>query len=204
MNDTTHTRRQILRTTGLVGLGSLVGLTGTASANDKPGAKPGKGNDYGNGNGLGVWLNEPAEFRESPLWTDGVHDYTGTSSVDVTVGEMVPVEIPGFYTGPAAVGFGPKAIEVSTGTTVVWHWVEDPFEIPHNVVSLKEMGGDPVFQNPEGVVYQPGMTYERTFEEPGNYLYYCVPHGAPFPVDGPFGEAYNEFGMRGAVVVTDE
>jgi plastocyanin len=62
-----------------------------------------------------------------------------------------------------------------------------------------------LFANPDDAVYDPDLTYEMTFDEPGNDLYYCTPHGAAFEVEdfrGPL--VYTEFGMRGAVIVTDD
>ena len=200
----TVNRRSVLKTAGALSLLSTVGV-GTALA----GKPERKGNNFGNGNGVGAFLNEPAFYKPSPVWADGVVDMTGQDTVDVVNGAMTNVEIPDFPLSMVPVAFDPVAVEVSPGTEVVWTWQEYPEgfpEIPHNVVSLKEDdNGDPLFENPEGVVYDPGLTYSVTFDEPGNYLYYCTPHGAPFEVLDFRGETvYNEFGMRGAIIVSDE
>ncbi|MDS0301112.1 plastocyanin/azurin family copper-binding protein [Halogeometricum sp. S1BR25-6] len=198
----TSNRRTVLKTVGTLSLLSTVGV-GTAL-----GAKPErKGNNFGNGNGVGAFLNEPALYKPSPVWADGVVNATGQDTVEVVNGAMTNVTLPGFPP-MLPVAFDPVAVEVSPGTEVVWTWQEYPEgfpPIPHNVVSLKQDGNGPLFENPDGVVYQPGLTYAVTFDEPGNYLYYCTPHGAPFEVPNFEGETvYNEFGMRGAVIVTDE
>lgn len=44
-------------------------------------------------------------------------------------------------------------------------------------------------------------TFEVTFDERGNHLYYCTPHGAPFEICHQGRCFYNPFGMRGAVQV---
>lgn len=194
-------RRNVLKAAGAVGAASLVGTGGVA------GAKPErKGNGFGNGNGVGVFLNERAEYKPSPVWSGGVVDRTGRSRVEVVVGAMTAVDFPPEPDVPALpVAFAPQAVEVSPGTTVVWTWPTHPAPvppIPHDVVSL-DVG---LFDS--GVRLPGGPNFEYTFDDVGNYLYYCTPHGAPFPVH-PHGApedvtVYNEFGMRGAVLVSDD
>lgn len=46
---------------------------------------------------------------------------------------------------------------------------------------------------------RPPRHFDVTFDDPGNLFYHCTFGGAPLEVEGPFGEAYNEFGMRGEV-----
>ena len=158
----------------------------------------------GSGDSLGAFINDEAELKETPFWTGNVDDRTGDSGpIVIENGAMTPVDVPN---GPPAlpVAFDPLVVEVSTGTTVRWEWQDTTPPIPHNVVSVEMDGGAPLFANPEGVVYQPGLTYDYTFDDPGVYPYYCTPHGAPFPVGSVFGgEVLNEFGMRGAVIVSD-
>jgi len=55
-------RRSVLKTVGALSLFSTLGV-GTAL-----GAKPEqKGNNFGNGNGVGAFLNEPALYKPSPV-----------------------------------------------------------------------------------------------------------------------------------------
>jgi plastocyanin len=201
-NSPTLNRRSVLKTVGALSLLSTVGVGGALAAKPER-----KGNNFGNGNGIGAFLNEKALYKSSPVWSDGVVDMTGQDTVEVVNGAMTNVDLPGFPP-MLPVAFAPVAVEVSPGTEVVWTWAEYPEgfpPIPHNVVSLKEDDNGPLFANPEGVVYQPGLTYGVTFDEPGTYLYYCTPHGAPFEVENFEGKmVYNEFGMRGAVIVADE
>lgn len=204
--DSGVTRRSAVKTAGAVGLFSLAGFTGTAAAKNEE-------KSYGNGNGIGSFLNEAAEYKETPIWTGEVADMRGEPIVTIENGAMTSVELPGFPP-ELPVAFDPLVVQVSPGATVRWEWIASTPPIPHNVVSLDETeDGSPLFENPEtgvdgngdptNVVYDPGLSYEYTFEDRGNYLYYCTPHGAPFPVTNFQGnEVYNEFGMRGAVKVT--
>ena len=70
--------------------------------------------------------------------------------------------------------FRPARIEISAGTTVEWK-NDDP--LPHTVTAT-----DGSFASP---LIEPGQTWRRTFDKPGEYAFYCTPH--------PF--------MRGVVVV---
>jgi plastocyanin len=209
-------RRRVLKTltTAIVGGAAL---TGSAAAKEGDA----RSNHYGNGNALGAFLNEEAEWKEAPVWDSGVTDRTGRGTVDVAVGAMTPVDIPDPEAPPEGpLAFAPRAVEVSPGTTVRWTWVSNPlgFPIPHDVVSLVDDDGDPVLEPDGDPSYASPLlgyksapdaeepdeedlpTFEVTFTETGNHLYYCTPHGAPFEVHGH----YNLTGMRGAVIVSDE
>lgn len=101
---------------------------------------------------------------------DGTHDYTGQDEVTVTVGA-----------GNGLV-FGPAAILIDAGTTVVWEWSGKGGA--HNVVANDETfnSGDPIAEE--------GATFEHTFEdvsEGDSFNYYCTPHKA--------------VGMKGAVAI---
>ena len=96
-------------------------------------------------------------------------DLRGESNVTVGVGEIEGVE-PLF-------AFDPPAIHVETGTTVTWEWRDDH---AHTVTHVDE-------EFDSGVLDGEGTTYEYTFEEPGIYLYICLPHEG--------------LGHKGAVVV---
>lgn len=192
-------RRGLLRTAGLVGVTSLVGLPGTAiAAGDK-------GNGFGNGNGVGAFLNERAAYKDRPVWSGGVVDMTGRENVEVVVGAMTSVDVPDAPFDELPVAFAPQAVKVSPGTVVTWTWptYSPPVPpIPHDVVSLEEG----LFNS--GMNFPGGPDFMHTFADAGTYLYYCTPHGAPFPVhphgEPPDARIYNEFGMRGAVLVVDE
>ncbi|RLM84059.1 halocyanin domain-containing protein [Halobellus sp. Atlit-38R] len=100
---------------------------------------------------------------------DGIVDETGNSEVAIAVGAEA---------NGGNWGYGPAAVRVSTGTTVVWEWSGRGG--PHDVVaedgsfSSEQMNGS-------------GHTYTQTFEESGVVKYYCTPH--------------RTLGMKGVVVV---
>jgi len=96
-----------------------------------------------------------------------ITDATGRSEVSVAVG------------AGDGYAFGPAAVRVDAGTTVVWEWTGGGGL--HNVVAEDGAfdSGDPVSGR--------DATFEHTFGDSGTYLYYCNPHKA--------------LGMKGAVVV---
>ena len=78
-----------------------------------------------------------------------------------------------------SLAFAPQEIVVPAGTTVVWT-NEDTFQ---HTVTADDGSFDLGF-------YGPGQTVSMTFDTPGTYGYYCIPHGSP-----------GGFGMAGAVIV---
>jgi halocyanin-like protein len=97
-------------------------------------------------------------------------DWTDRGEVTVTVGTAA---------NGGNNGFGPAAITVSSGTTVVWEW--NGKGMPHNVVAEDES-----FDSGAAVI-EDGTTFSHTFEETGVHRYFCLPHKAQ--------------GMKGVVVV---
>ena len=87
---------------------------------------------------------------------EDVADRTDADEVRVEVGA-----------GPQSLAFGPAAVRVSPGTTVVWEWTGKGGR--HNVV--EENGS---FESP--LYVSPGRTFEQTFEESGVVKYLCAPH----------------------------
>jgi plastocyanin len=70
--------------------------------------------------------------------------------------------------------FVPGRVQITAGTTVIWR---NDDQLIHTVTA-----NDKSF---DSGLMQPGKTYRRTFDKPGTYPYYCMPH--------PF--------MKGVVVV---
>jgi halocyanin-like protein len=180
--DGDRTRRTVLRTATAAAAALLAGCTGsgggTATAPESGGGDGGNGNGNGNdgssddsdasGSGSGGapsfdgWLSNASNY-------DGVVDRTGASEVTVKVG----VEANG-----GAFGFGPAAVRVDPGTTVVWEWTGEGSM--HDVVAK-----DGRFESEQ--TDEAGHTYARTFEETGTTKYACTPH--------------RTLGMKGVVVV---
>ena len=84
-------------------------------------------------------------------------------------------------------GFDPKIATIEPGQTVTW---ENTSDVDHTVTAYEDEIPDSAtyfasggFESEraarnhvtEGLI-APGGEYEHTFEEPGAYEYYCVPH----------------------------
>lgn len=94
--------------------------------------------------------------------------------------------------------FTPETIEVSSGEVVKWF---NDTEEAHTVTAVADSlpegaeyfssGGatseDDATGNLSAELIEPGESFEWTFDEPGTYRYYCIPHEGD--------------GMRGSVVV---
>lgn len=218
MNQYRYTnRRTVLKATG--GLLSIAGLSGTAAATRT------RDKTYGNGNGIGAFLNEEAMFKESPVWDTGVADKTGQNEVDVLWGGLTDVVHPETgETVPGPWGVDPRAVKVSPGTDITWTWYDGPGAIDaHHLVSFFDppyeeefptpFEGDP-HEHPGGeeeffVHADLGDSFTYTFDEVGTYLYFCFPHGTPYefnvsPPDEPEFLVENLFGQRGVVKVVDD
>ena len=108
-------------------------------------------------------------------WFDDVSNYDGV--VDRTGESEVTVEVGASGNG-GNFAFGPAAVRVDPGTTVVWEWTGNGGS--HNVVA-----DDGSFESE--MVGDAGHTFEQTFEQAGVSKYVCTPH--------------ETMGMKGAVVV---
>jgi halocyanin-like protein len=167
MSEQRVTRRTVLGGTvavvaGLAGC-SGGGGGGSGSDGDESTATPaGDGGSGGSADAVEEYLSDTGNY-------DGIVDETGTSEVIVTVGTEA---------NGGNFGFGPAAVRVSTGTTVVWEW--NGLGSSHNVVAE-----DGSFESE--LAAEEGYTFSQTFEEPGTVEYYCTPH--------------RTVGMKGVVVV---
>ncbi|WP_254824623.1 halocyanin domain-containing protein [Haloglomus halophilum] len=105
-------------------------------------------------------------------WFDGVDNFDG--EVDRTGQDETRVMV-GVDDGLA---YGPPAIIITPGTTVVWEWTGNGGG--HNVVS-----DDGIFESE--LTKEAGHTFEQTFDDSGLFRYFCTPH--------------SDLGMRGGVRV---
>lgn len=64
-----------------------------------------------------------------------------------------------------ALSFRQAKVTVSVGTTI--RWVNRDL-VPHTTTSVGDVW--------DSSLIQPGETFEFTFEEEGEYAYFCVPH----------------------------
>ena len=157
-------RRLFMRETVVGGTAAAVAASGTAAAQEEDGNESdgnesdgeGGGNESdGEGGGGNV---EPAwsEFVTGANNYDGTEDMRGQGEVTVDVG------------AGDGLAFGPAAIWIDTGTTVIWEWTGEGGG--HNVAAVE--GGD--FAS--DISSEEGFTFEQTFEEAGIIEYECEPH----------------------------
>jgi len=191
----TSNRRTVLKTVG-TGIAASAVFTSSANADKR-------------GKGIGAFLNAEAVFKDRPVWDSGVADKTGESAVEVLVGTLTSVDIPedlfpgGDPPEQGPFGYDPRAVKVSPGTEVTWTWVSGH----HSVTSYNASADSPEDHGQEFDDHSEDAqnTFSHTFDEVGTYLYFCHPHGTPYPVPfGPLGEVPNHVGMRGAVKVVDD
>ncbi len=97
-------------------------------------------------------------------WFDDAMNFEGT--IDMTGEDEVTVEV---GAGDVGLAFGPAAIHVDPGTTVVFEWTGEGGG--HNVVE-QETGDRYESERTE----EAGTTYEVTYETDGISKYVCVPH----------------------------
>jgi halocyanin-like protein len=112
-------------------------------------------------------------------WFDDVDNYDGV--VDARGQSEVTVDV-GAQGNGGAFAFGPAAIRVDPGTTVVFEWTGEGGQ--HNVVTEEGVSLESELTD------EAGFTFEHTFQEEGVTTYYCEPH--------------RSLGMKGAVVVGDQ
>jgi plastocyanin len=86
-----------------------------------------------------------------------------------------------FTVSMAGTNYSPDEITIPVGSTVVW---TNTGTMAHTVT-----GDDDSFAS--GIL-EPGETFSYTFNEPGEFQYYCEFHGDP-----------GRLGMAGVVIVTD-
>jgi halocyanin-like protein len=140
---------------------------GAAALNAGAGSATAASEEGGDGGGGG---GESPDFGGH---LDGANNFDG-SVTDATGQDEVTVDV---GAGSSGLAFGPAAVHVDNGATVVWEWTGEGGA--HNVVA-----NDDTFNS--GSPKSSG-TFEYTFEEDGIYNYVCVPHEAS--------------GMLGSVVV---
>ena len=99
----------------------------------------------------------------------------------VTVAAVSPVLAADGAVSIAGRAFEPATITINVGDTLTWTVTESINE-PHSVTSGTPQDSGKVFDsgtagsNNSFNLRDIGQTYENTFNEPGEYLYYCVIH----------------------------
>jgi halocyanin-like protein len=142
------TRRAFLFALGTAGTVGLAGCSGPQQTTPSGTARPKLNEEFS----FDGYLTSASSF-------DGeVVDAHGQAEASVAVGAAGN----GGYRA-----FGPPAVSVDPGTTLVWEWTGRGGA--HNVVHE-----DGEFRSE--LVVEEGHTFERTFEGAGVYKYYCAPH----------------------------
>jgi len=126
---------------------------------------------------------------------------TAVAGLAGCIGSSEPTD---YDVGMGAKVFRPETLEVSAGTTVTWL---NTSKQGHSVTAYddglpegadyfasgdfdSEQAAEDAWDNSSGGTLFEGQTYEHTFEVPGEYPYFCIPH--------------ERSGMVGTVVVTDD
>ena len=152
-SDSSRSGSAVDRRTFLKGAAGVAGVAAVGAGASAPAAAQ---------SGFGGWFENVSNY-------EGVVDLTGRSRVTIAVGA----------TGNQGnFAFGPAAVRVDPGTTVVWKWTGKGSS--HNVVAE-----DGSFESE--TTGSSGHTFEQTFEEAGLTKYACTPHEG--------------MGMKGAVAV---
>ncbi|WP_335999300.1 halocyanin domain-containing protein [Halorientalis halophila] len=156
--------------------GAVAGCSGGGNGDGDNGGTDGGGDDGDSGSGVSVpdEVDTYLSDNNARLYEGEAVDETGSDNVNIAVGA-----------GSTNFAFDPPAVVVTPGTTITWRWTGNGGA--HNVESAD--ASDAEFRSGDAVD-SGSETFEQTFDEPGNYLYYCFPHQGS--------------GMHGAVIVQEE
>ena len=159
-------RRRYLGTVALaVGSLGLAGCTGN-----------------GDGDGNGTPTDEATPTEDGTPTGDGTatDDGTATATDGSTETPTATPEPPADPDQRVAVGdglsFDPESFEIAVGDTVLWEWVGGGHNIKYDDGAVP---GGTDWTGTEGsrtTTYGEGHAHWHTFETPGEYAYYCVPH----------------------------
>lgn len=169
MTNKSTTRRLFITATSA---GVISGFAGCSGSEGGPGPEQSNGGTSPES----TPENSGGDSSEITEYLDGVGNFDGSIN-EYTDQDSVTVEV-GVEANGGNFGFGPPAIRISSGRTVVWEWTGKGSG--HDVVAE-----DKSYQSE--LVSDAGHTFEHTFEAEGLTKYYCTPH--------------KTLGMRGAVVV---
>lgn len=105
----------------------------------------------------------------APVGTDGVRSHRAASALNAATVEMTD-----------GLRFAPQTVRIQAGETVTWR---NTSELVHTVTADEELASDPSnVRLPAGAEpfdsgdISPGESFSRTFDVPGTYEYFCIPH----------------------------
>ncbi|MFC6721456.1 halocyanin domain-containing protein [Halobacteriaceae bacterium SHR40] len=177
---TSQRRRQFLLAGATGAVVALAGCGETDGGGESPhlGTDDNENGETGSGDGETEMSGPQGEVDSYLTGVDArgyegeIVDNTGQSSVTVAVGG-----------GEDGLAFEPAAIQIDTGTTIIWEWTGEGGG--HNVIPADDSAFTEFGE--EETIQEQGHTVEETFDDEGVGLYFCDPH--------------RSLGMHGAFIV---
>jgi plastocyanin len=119
--------------------------------------------------------------RKDPANSQSLSDNIGGSNPTATPpaanrnGEVISVSIVQGATGQGGQAFSPNAVQAKVGDTVIW---TNDDTTPHTVTSGSEGQPNGKFDSSPNLspLMASGKTFDHTFEDAGEYAYYCQLH----------------------------
>ncbi|WP_226007166.1 plastocyanin/azurin family copper-binding protein [Natrinema salinisoli] len=166
--DSSRSRRTLLSTTASA---LAVGISGCLTNPWGPDSDDVSSDDAETATGGNSEETDPPSDPSENETDDG----GGTDSDDTEITpplEQAPSQV--VEVAPDGFQFDPESFEIDAGETVHWIWMDSG----HNLrVRAKPEGSD--WKGTPGTAsdtYDEGYEHGHTFEEPGEYRYYCAPH----------------------------
>ena len=154
-------RRRYLRS--VAAAGTVVPVAGCSDDS-------GNGDD-GNGMGNGEDTSTPTDAGDTPT---GGEDASPTATEDTGGETATPPPDPDQRVAVGAgLNFDPASFEISVGETVLWEWVGSGHNISYDD---GDVPAGTAWDGDDEDFYGEGHVHFFTFETPGEYDYYCVPH----------------------------
>jgi plastocyanin len=105
-------------------------------------------------------------------------DLTSPSDMTGGAGDMSGPQVHVVMVGTGGIAFSPSDLTVKAGDTVQWHWATSG----HTVTSGSGCTADNTFCSPNSSncasasTSNSGFIYSTTFNVPGTFPYFCIPH----------------------------
>jgi plastocyanin len=169
-------RRVFLRRVAPV---AAAGLAGCAGSGDGDGGDGEDGATTTAGEPVASTTSTPASTATAPP----PEETETTAAATTTTVDMEPQGSVTVLVGPGGnLRFDPEFFVLREGGTVTWEWESSGHNVrPSQKPEGVNWAGSP---QPPNRTFDAGYTYDWSFEQPGEYAYYCQPH--------------QDFGMVGA------
>ncbi|WP_226479452.1 plastocyanin/azurin family copper-binding protein [Natrinema amylolyticum] len=164
--DSGRTRRSLLSTTAMA---LAIGASGCLT--NPWGPEPSDGDETTSGGDTDE-TDPPSNSSENATDDEETTDPEETEETETLPLEREPSQI--VEVAPDGFQFDPESFEIEAGDTVHWIWMDSG----HNLrVRSKPAGSD--WEGTPGTAsdtYDEGYEHGHTFDEPGEYQYFCAPH----------------------------